>query len=29
MISFIIPTSVEYITGFMMRKFFNKNSGLF
>ena len=24
-ISFIIPTSVEYITGFMMRKFFNKN----
>ena len=24
-ISFIIPTSVEYITGFMMRKFFNKD----
>lgn len=24
-ISFIIPTSVEYITGFLMRKFFNKD----
>ena len=25
LISFIIPTSVEYITGFLMRRFFNKD----